>query len=350
MNAPQDTKAFRPGYRHVGTRPVRPDGIDKVTGKAVYGPDFVAPGMLFGAMLRSPHPHARIKSIDTRKAEALPGVKAVVTGRDFPVLASKEMEAMESRFDMRHIAQNCMALGKALYAGHAVAAVAATSAAVAEEALALIAVDYEVLPHVIGIENAMQDGAPVLHDDLFTKGLAETPDKPSNVALRFEMGAGDPAKAMAGAAAVASGHYTTLPVHQGYIEPHACVASWNSDGQAQIWCSSQGHYDVRSLTANVLEMSATDIRVMPLEIGGGFGGKTIIYLEPVAMLLSRKAGRPVRLAMSRSEVFLASGPAPGSVIDIRMGAAADGTLLGRGNRFQVRLRGAYPARTSIPAR
>ncbi len=337
MNAPQDSK----GFRVIGTRPVRPDGIDKVTGKAIYGTDHVASNMLFAAMLRSPHPHARIKRIDTRKAEALPGVKAVITGRDFPVLAPKVLEGMEARFNMSHIAQNCMALDKVLYAGHAVAAVAASSTAIAEEAAALIEVDYEILPHVIGIEAAMAPGAPVLHDDVFTKGLATTPDQASNVVLNFELAAGDPVAAITGAAAVASGRYATAPVHQGYIEPHAAVASWNADGQAQIWCSSQGQFDVRSMTANVLDISATDIRVMPLEIGGGFGGKTTIYLEPVAMLLSRKAGRPVRIAMSRAEVFLASGPAPGSVIDIRMGAAADGTLLGAEIDFKYD-GGAYP--------
>jgi CO/xanthine dehydrogenase Mo-binding subunit len=318
MNAPHDPKSFVPEYRSeyrvVGTRPVRPDGIDKVTGKAIYGTDHIAANMLFAATLRSPHPHARIKSIDTKKAEALTGVKAIVTGRDFPLLAA----GGDGRADMRHIAQNCMALEKVLYAGHAVAAVAATSQLVAEAALALIDVEYEVLPHAIDLADAMAPDAPVLHDDMFTKGLAEKPGKPSNIALRFQIGSGDVDAAFSDPAAVTvSGRYSSQPVHQGYIEPHAAVASWNTDEQAQIWCSSQGQFDVRDLTASVLNISATNIRVMPLEIGGGFGGKTTIYLEPVAMLLSRKAGRPVRIAMSRAEVFLATGPAPGSEIEIR---------------------------------
>ena len=225
MNAPQDKSAFKSGYRHIGTRPVRPDGIDKVTGKAIYGTDFVAAGMLFGATVRSPHPHARIKAIDTRKAEALPGVKAVVTGRDFPVLRPKQREGMEARFAMEDIAQNCMALEKVLYAGHAVAAVAATSQLIAEEAARLIEVEYEVLPHVIELAEAMADDAPVLHDNLFTKGLAETPGKPSNIVLRFEAGNGGVDEALADAAVVDTARYSTQPVHQGYIEPHACVAS-----------------------------------------------------------------------------------------------------------------------------
>lgn len=338
MNAPETIHK----YRHVGTRPVRPDGVDKVTGKALYGPDFKAPGMLWGAILRSPHPHARIVSIDTRKAEALAGVKAVATGRDFPTLQSLVMHVGEGASDIVHVARNCLALDKVLYEGHAVAAVAATTPEIAREALGLVAVEYEVLPFVLGLEEAVADGAPLLHDDVFTKGVEPRPDKPSNVSMRVQMGRGDVEAALAGAAVTVSGRYTMEPVHQGYIEPHACVASWSSDGQAQIWCSSQGHFAVRSLTASVLAVPQADIRVMPLEIGGGFGGKTTIYLEPVAMILSRKSGRPVRLAMSRDEVFRASGPAPGAVIDVRIGADADGTLVAADIAFKYHS-GAYPA-------
>ena len=328
-------------FRLVGTRPVRPDGAEKVTGKAIYGPDFTIAGMLHGAILRSPHPHARILRIDTRKAEALPGVKAVVTGHDFPTLASLTMALGETSADIVYVQRNVMALEKVLYDGHAVAAVAATTAAIAEAAAALIEVDYEVLPHVIGIEEAMAPGAPLLHDDMFTKGLAETPTTPSNVSMRFQLAAGDAANAIDSAHAVVSQRYTTQPVHQGYIEPHACVASWLADGQSQIWASSQGAFMIRSLTAALLGLSVADIRVTPLEIGGGFGGKTVVYLEPVALLLSRKAGRPVRLTMNRADVFRASGPAPGSIIDIRLGASADGTLVGAEVEFKYG-GGAFP--------
>ena len=341
MNAPQTIRA----YRHVGTRPIRPDGVEKVTGKAIYGPDFVAANMLHGAILRSPHAHARIRSINTKKAEALPGVKAVVTGADFPTLESLVMAVGESSSDIVDLSRNCMAHEKALYDGHAVAAVAATSAAIAKEALALIEVDYEVLPHVLGLEEALREDAPVLHDHIFTKGVEPKPDKPSNAAMRVEMGKGDVEQGLKAAAVVVSRRYTTEPVHQGYIEPHACVASWNADGQLQIWCSSQGHFAVRSLTANILGIPQADVRVTPLEIGGGFGGKTTVYLEPVATLLSRKSGRPVRLAMSRTEVFRASGPAPGSVIDVKIGATEDGTLVAADIEFKYHA-GAYPAITA----
>ncbi|GGB87423.1 oxidoreductase [Novosphingobium endophyticum] len=338
MHAPETMKPFR----HIGTRPVRPDGVDKVTGKALYGPDFKAPGMLWGAILRSPHPHARIVSIDTREAERLAGVKAVATGRDFPTLESLVMHVGEGASDIVDVAHNCLALDKVLYEGHAVAAVAATSPEIARDALALIEVEYDVLPFVLGLEEALAQDAPLLHDNMFTKGVKPRPDKPSNASMRVEMGAGDIEAGLAGAAVTVEGRYTMEPVHQGYIEPHACVASWNGDGQAQIWCSSQGHFSVRSLTASVLAIPQSDIRVMPLEIGGGFGGKTTIYLEPVAMILSRKSGRPVRLAMSREEVFRASGPAPGAIIDVRIGADADGRLVAADVEFKYHS-GAYPA-------
>ncbi len=344
MNAPERKGEFRGElggeFRVVGTRPVRPDGIDKVTGKALYGTDFVAPGMLPGAILRSPHPHARIRAIDTRAAEALAGVKAVVTGRDFTQASSEEIAIGEAEGNAADLARNCMAQDKVLYEGHAVAAVAATSRAIAEAALQLIVVDYEVLPHVIGLEEALLPGAPILHERLVTKGCAPAAAKP-NAAVCHVQNCGDPATALAGAAVVIERRFITAPVHQGYIEPHACVAMWNSDGQAQIWASSQGHFMIRELTAAILQIPQANIRVTPLEIGGGFGGKTKVYLEPVAMLLSRKAGRPVRLAMTRDEVFRASGPAPGSIIDIKLGAHADGTLAGAVIEFWFNC-GAFP--------
>ncbi|MFA7585827.1 MAG: xanthine dehydrogenase family protein molybdopterin-binding subunit [Novosphingobium sp.] len=328
-------------FRHIGSRPVRPDGVEKVTGKALYGPDFVTAGMLHGAILRSPHPHARIVSIDTRRAENLPGVKAVITGQDFSDLQSAEMVGGETTLDVRNVALNCMAHDKALYVGHAVAAVAATTPRIAHEALALLSVVYEILPHVTDIDAALEAGAPLLHEGLLTKGLAETPETPSNAALCFTMTRGDTVTGLDKAAAVASGRFTLKPVHQGYIEPHACVASWNADGQAQLWVSSQGAFDIRNQTAAVLKMRIADLKVTPLEIGGGFGGKTTIYLEPVTLLLSRKSGRPVRIAMSRDEVFMATGPAPGGDIDIHIGAGSDGTICGAVMEFRYS-GGAFP--------
>jgi CO/xanthine dehydrogenase Mo-binding subunit len=310
----------------VGTRPIRPDGADKVTGKAMYGADLAMPGMLIGKIKRSPHAHARIVSIDTRKARALPGVKAIVTAADFPDLASEEMEGGESAANLRDLSLNVMARHKALYDGHAVAAVAATSADVADEALALITVEYEVLPHIIDVEDAMAEGAPVLHDHMFTEGLATKPDKPSNIAKRNEIKRGDLAAGFAEADVVVEGRYTTAAVHQGYIEPHACVASYGADNQCQIWSSSQGQFMIRTYCAKILNVEASDIRVTPAEIGGGFGGKTTVYLEPVALALSRQCGAPVKMVMTRDEVFRATGPTSGAVMQVKLGARSDGTI------------------------
>ncbi len=310
----------------VGQRPIRPDGVDKVTGRAMFGADMHLPGMLTGRVKRSPHAHARIVSINTLAAEALPGVKAIVTSADFDLDAGGEIEAGEGHAAVKEIALNCLARDKVLYAGHAVAGVAATSPEVAEEALDLIEIIYDVLPHVIEVEDAMADGAPVLHDDLFTKGVTPKPTKPSNVAMKTVMGRGDVAGAFAAAEVTVEGRYSTAAVHQGYIEPHACVASFGADGQSMIWCSSQGQFLVRALCAKILNIPLSDLKVIPAEIGGGFGGKTTVYLEPVALALSRKCGRPVRMVMSREEVFHASGPTSGTVMEVKLATTKAGKI------------------------
>ena len=324
--AQPDTRNGNGSLKYVGTRHVRPDGVDKVTGRAKFGADFALPGMLVGRVLRSPHAHARIRSIDTAKARALPGVKAVVTRDEMPEVPSQWVPAGEVQVNFRDMSENVMARGKALYDGHAVAAVAATTAAVAKQALALIEVDYEVLAHVIDVEEAMKPDAPLLHEDMITEGVEPTPDKPSNVFKKVAFASGDVEAGFAAADAVVERAFTTKPVHQGYIEPHAVVASAGEDGQCQIWCSTQGQFTVRAYCANLLGMDMADIRVTPSEIGGGFGGKTVVYLEPIALRLSQLAGRPVKMVMSREEVFRASGPTSGGAVKIRMGATKDGRI------------------------
>ena len=205
----------------VGHRPIRPDGADKVTGRAVFGADVHLPGMLIGRVKRSPHEHARILRVDTAAARALPGVKAVVTSADFPRVGSEALEQGEGSATLVDVADNCLARGKVLYAGHAVAAVAAVSAEIAERALDLITVDYEVLPHVIDVEAAMAPDAPLLNDRLFTSGVTPKPDKPSNVAQKTVVARGDVDAGFAHAAVNVERRYTTQPVHQGYIEPHS---------------------------------------------------------------------------------------------------------------------------------
>ena len=313
-------------YKVVGTRPIRPDGIGKVTGRDRFGADFTMPGMLTGLVLRSPHAHARIKSIDTSKAAALPGVKAVATAADLPEISPEAAYVGEGPMNFRDLSRNTLARDKVLYDGHAVAGVAATSEAIAQAALELIEVDYEVLPHVIDVEAAMADDAPILHDDMFTQGVDPKPETASNVAKRIEFKLGDIDAGFAEADVVVEGRYTTKPVHQGYIEPHACVVSMAEDGQIEIWSSSQGQFMVRAYTAKLLGIDIARIRAMPAEIGGGFGGKTLIYLEPVAAVLSRKSGSPVKMVMTRQEVFRGTGPAAGGVIYVKLGATSDGKI------------------------
>ncbi len=313
-------------FKVVGTRPVRPDGADKVTGKAAYGADLMLPGMLTGKIKRSPHAHARIISIDAKKARALPGVKAVITAADFPDLASEELDGGESASNVRDLSLNCMARSTVFYEGHAVAAVAAVSASLADAALALIDVQYEVLPHVIDVEAAMSPAAPVLHAAMFSKGITPAPTTASNIAERHDLQRGDLDAGFTAADVVVEGRYTTAAVHQGYIEPHATVATFGADGQCQVWSASQGHFAVRTLCAKILGLETSDIRVTPAEIGGGFGGKTTVYLEPLALALSRQCGAPVRMVMTRDEVFRATGPTSGAVIEVKLGAKRDGTI------------------------
>ncbi|MFM8989397.1 MAG: xanthine dehydrogenase family protein molybdopterin-binding subunit, partial [Alphaproteobacteria bacterium] len=335
-------------FKVVGTRPSRPDGADKVTGRARFGADWNMPGQLVGRVLRSPHAHAVIESIDASKAAALPGVKAVVTSADFVEQENRIVPAGEMQVNLRDVTRNVMAREKALYHGHAVAAVAATTDAIAREALRLIEVRYRVLPHVVDVEDAMKPGAPILHDHLRTDGVEPRPTEPSNVAKRIDFAKGDAAKGFAAADVVVERRFRTAPVHQGYIEPHACLASAAEDGQVQLWTTTQGHFQVRGFCSRLLALETSQIRVMAAEIGGGFGGKTVVYLEPVAIRLSQKAGRPVKMVMTREEVFRASGPTSGSSMRVKLGATRDGRIVAADATFALQA-GAFPGSPVGPA-
>ena len=312
--------------RIVGTRPLRPDGVDKVTGRARYAADYNLPGQLIGKVLRSPHAHARIRSIDVSAALALPGVKAVVTRDDFPDMPVEYAAAGELTINYRDVTRNMMAREKVLYDGHPVAAVAATSESAARAALALIEVDYEVLPHVIDVREAMRPGAPLLHEEQYTAGVSPRPGQPSNIAKRIEFKLGDIEAGFRAADLVIEREFNTQPVHQGYIEPQACLASCTEDGQVELWTSTQGAFTYREQCARVLQMDVSRIRVTPTEIGGGFGGKNNIYSEPLAIALSRKTHRPVKMVMTREEVFRATGPTSGANIRIKMGCTRNGRI------------------------
>ncbi len=323
-----------PTNKWIGKRTIRPDGEDKVTGRAAYSADAKLPGMLWGRVLRSPHAHARIKSIDTSKAAALEGVKAVMTSKDlvqFPL----DKSVMLGIQDMRWMARNVMATDKALFAGHPVAAVAATSNSIARQALKLIKVEYEVLPHSIDVEDAMKPDAPILHDHIKFEG------KPSNIAGKLEHKLGDVDAGFKQADVIIERSFKTAAVHQGYIEPHSCLVSVGKDGNATVWSSSQGQFMVRAMCAYLTGLEQSEIRAIPAEIGGGFGGKTIVYLEPVALVLARMSGRPVKIVMSREDVFRASGPTSGAKSTVKIGATKDGKIVAAQGTFCLQA-GAFP--------
>ena len=334
-------------YRVLGTRPMRHDAYDKVTGAARFGADLNLPGMLHGKVLRSPHSHARIRSIDTSKAEAMPGVLAVATSEDFPVIKARPLDYENFQGNPRLIAENILANHKVLYKGHAVAAVAAVNPHVAEQALELIEVDYEVLPTVLGWREAMADDAAVLHEDMTTRfredraGPGQDTGQRGNIAGHLQHRLGDVEKGFRDADVIFENEYETQTVHQGYIEPHVSTASWSTDGRVTIWTSTQGAFGVRATTCGILQIPESMCKVVPMEIGGGFGAKGVTYLAPVTAVLAQKAGRPVKIAMSRKEVFEGSGPASATFIRVKLGAKNDGTLTAA-EAYMVYEAGAFP--------
>ncbi|HKD66827.1 MAG TPA: xanthine dehydrogenase family protein molybdopterin-binding subunit [Candidatus Binataceae bacterium] len=329
-------------FKVIGTRPIRHDGIDKVTGRARYGADYSQPGMLHGKVLRSPHAHARIKSISVEKALQMPGVKAIITSKDLIDLPARRASLGEMMMNPHDISHNILARDQVLYNGHAIAAVAATSPHIAEEALNLIEVEYEPLPFVLNVKDAMAPNAPLVLEDLrnqeFGQVVANEPmelfmapskgtsDKPGNIAAHFQFQRGSLEAGFKSADFIVEREFNTQMVHQGYIEPHNALGIYNADGQATLYCSTQGPFEVRMLCSLLLGVSAGKIRVVPAEIGGGFGGKTTIYLEPLALLLSQKTGHPVKLVMTRAEVLKATGPTSGSYMKVKMGATKGGRI------------------------
>jgi CO/xanthine dehydrogenase Mo-binding subunit len=307
----------KPDYKVIGTRPIRPDGIDKVTGRAQYGADIHLPGMLWGHIKRSPHAHAIIKRIDVSKALALPGVKAVVTGADLCAPGQTVDKLPDA-------AANILAGAKALYRGHAIAAVAALTDHIAREAADLIEVEYEVLPPVLDVREAMLPNAPILHEAMRTRTPSGPSEAPSNVVAQTHVAWGDADKGFADSDVIVENAFSTKMVHQGYIEPQAATATWNSDGQVTIWTCTQGSFPAREACSQILGHPISKIKVIPTEIGGGFGGKIGVYLEPVAALLAKHTGKPVHLQMDRADVFEATGPTPGTSIRAKLGVTKDG--------------------------
>ena len=329
-------------YNVVGTRPIRHDGVDKVTGRAQYAADVQLPGALHGKVLRSPHAHAIIKSIDTSRAEAHPGVLAVATSKDFAPVPDRLAEVGEDAvLSLKYLSNNVLAGDKVLYKGHAVAAVAAENPHDAEEALKLIQVEYEVLPPVITAEEAMAPGAPILHEHMTAPSLNDGPPEKTNIAARQRLRLGDLEEGFKQATVVVEREFRTKTVHQGYIEPQSASASWSHDGRVTVWNSSQNPFGIRDNTALILGIPSSKVKLVPMEIGGGFGGKLATYLEPVAAVLSRKSNRPVTVTMSRKDVLEATGPTSGSYMKVKLGADAEGKVTAA-QGFLALEAGAYP--------
>ena len=292
------------GYKVIGTRPIRHDGYDKVTGKALYGADFSMSGLLFGKILRSPHAHAKIINIDTSAVENLEGVKAVVTSKDLSQKNwTKEKDAI-------------MAKDKVLYKGHPIAGVAAINHHIAEEALKLIKVDYEILPAVLTAPEGLDSSAPLIDET-----------KKNNISNHVKHELGNIEEGFKKSDIIVERTFDTATVHQGYIEPHNATVDWNQDKKINIWVSTQSAFDIRGRTAEILDLNPSDVKTTPMEIGGGFGAKFDPYACPIAALLSKKTGRPVKIVHTRKEEFESTGPTPGSNVKVKIGATKEGKIL-----------------------
>jgi CO/xanthine dehydrogenase Mo-binding subunit len=313
----------------VGKRLPRIDAKERVTGEAIYPADLALPGMAHAKLLRSPLAHARIRRIDTARATAMQGVLAVVTAADFPALPVGSMIPMgETGYDMWMVAAINMARDKVHWVGQPIGGVAAVDSHTATAALALIDVEYEPLEPVLDLVAAMAADAPVLHEHVFTKGVEPRPRTASNVCSRVVIARGTAAAAFADADASVRLRVQVDTAHQGYLEPQVAVAQVDANGFATVWTSTQGQFTAELMIARMLGLPLSKLKVVPLEIGGGFGGKIAIHGEAVAVRLAQKCRRPVKLLLTREEVLQGgSGPAAGSLIDIGVAAQKDGGLV-----------------------
>ena len=314
----------------VGVSIPRPDGPEKVTGRVQYVADIQPKGLLHAKLLRSPHAHARIISIDTSAAKALPGVRAVLTAKDIPHLKKKAPTR----------AHAVLAIDRAVFMGQPVAAVAADELAIAEEALDLIKVEYQVLPASIDPLKSMLPGAPPVADagteadtsealahSAVAIAKSEAPAKAVNISQQARLTRGDPAKGFAQSDHILEKTYRVPMVHQGYLEAHAVLADWDRNGLLTLWASTQGSFNTRSEVADVLGIPENQIRVIPVECGGGFGGKIRALCEPITAVLAQVTKRPVRYVMTRREELQAGMPAPQVIIKLKTGVKRDGTLM-----------------------
>ena len=304
--------------RIVGISAPRVEGEQKVTGHALYALDVVLPGMLWVKVLRSPLPHARIKRIDTGKASLLAGVHAVITGKD--VAGTKIGKKI---VDMPVLAEDVVR-----FVGEKVAAVAAESEEVAEQAVDLIEVEYEELEPIFDPLEAMRPTAPLIHPEVNRySGLVQPMEKPSNVMVHLTWKKGDIAEGFKQADVVVENSFQTSRVHQGYIEPHSCVVQVGGDGGADVWASTKSPYNLRDQLGSAFGVSPEKLVVHPCYIGGDFGGKGDHNDAAFCYALSRKSGRPVKFVMDYDEEFMAGNPRHAAVIRIRTGVKKGGTIV-----------------------
>lgn len=304
----------------VGARLARYDGNLKVTGSAVFGTDLVLHDMLYGKIFRSTQAHARLVKLDVSKAEKLPGVRAVVTVSDFP----------EVNYGFAIKDEFVLPKERVLYYGQPICAVAADTLEIAESALQEIKVEYEPLPTVLTVEDAMRDDSPPLHPGVVPAG--SPPYKSKNVASYTKVRRGNMERAFKTADFVLEERYETPQVHQGYLEPRATTAEYDSTtGRVKVWTSTQSPFLVRNSLAELLAVPVSQIQVVSTHTGGGFGAKILCNLEPFCVMLSKKAGRPVRIVLTRAEEFLAATPRPPVHIWVKSGVK-DGKIVARQGR------------------
>lgn len=310
--------------RVVGRPTPRVEGEEKVTGRAVYSADVVLPGMLWGKVLRSPFPYARIKRIDTSKALQVPGVKAAITGQD----------VTGRRIGRRIYDMPILADGLVRFIGEKVAAVAAESEEAAERALDLIEVEYEEMEPLLDPLEALKPTAPLLHPDLLSyQGLPSELEAVSNVFVYLSWGKGNLQAGFQQADVIVENTFDTQVVHQSYLEPHACVAKADSSGGAEIWACSKTPFAVRQQLSNAVGVAKEKLVFHPVHIGGDFGGKGGSMDVPVCYFLSLKSGQPVKMIMDYDEEFIAGNPRHASIIRVKTGVKKDGTILAHHMEF-----------------
>ncbi|HXG53198.1 MAG TPA: xanthine dehydrogenase family protein molybdopterin-binding subunit [candidate division Zixibacteria bacterium] len=308
----------------IGNPTPRVEGELKVTGKAIYAVDVTLPGMVWGKLLRSPIASGKIKRIDAGKALALPGVRAVVTGED-----CRGLRIGRRLYDMPILAD-----GEVRFIGEKVAAVAADTEEIAEQAVDLIEVEYEETEPILDPLEAMKPGARLIHPDVMTyKGLPRPLKEPSNDFIYVTWGKGDIETGFRQADIIVENTFTTPVVHHAYIEPHSCVVDTAEDGSARFWSCSKVPYGVREQVANALRLPQEKLVFNPVFIGGDFGGKGDFMDLAVGYLLSQKARRPVKLVMEYSEEFAAGNPRHASIVRVRTGVKKDGTIVAHHMNF-----------------